>query len=275
MALLGFELLMRLFFGFFLCLLFVSRVETSERFIKIAFRIVTGVVICAVLLKMSAGLGTSASYKKYTFPETLHFLSWNGFRYFAPWLLNFVKHYREEIAFCMAFGGFYLYCYVLHGIWRAVGALSIFAAIAICWTRIGLLEGLSFFGSLLLLGSTYMGQFLGHWYLNVPGMHIRELNRVVNILIFALTVRTFTNLWSLITGDVVYEFSNGLDFLFIYSIRMFWGLVPMYVLARMIYRTTVIRSTQSATGIYYAACVMVLVGEAIAVYIKMTWNVLV
>ncbi len=242
MALVGFELLARLFLGSFFCLLFVSRVETSEKFVKIAFRIGTGIALCAVLLALSMG--------------------------------NLAAHTQSIFSVVAAWVGLTLYVYFLPGPWRAIGALLLISSmIVLGWRDGGFLGFIEFSGSVLLLGSIYMGQFLGHWFLNVPGMNIRELVRIVKILLFSLFLRTFTNLWTLLMGGVLAEASG--DAWLLYGIRAIWGLIPLYVLAYMIYRTTMLRSTQSATGIYYAASVMVLVGEAMAIYLKMNLNWLV
>jgi hypothetical protein len=241
MALVGFELLVRLFLGSFFCLLFVSRVETSEKFVKIAFRIGTGFVLSAVLLAFSIGRDGPL------WPATLLASAWLGF---------------------------FFYVHFLRGPWRAIGALLLLLAIGgLGFRDRGFLSFVEFFGSSLLLGSIYMGQFLGHWFLNVPGMNIREMVRIVKILLFALGLRTFTNLWTLLFAGALSGASG--DALLLYGIRAVWGLIPLYVLAYMIYKTTVIRSTQSATGIYYAASVMVLVGETMAIYLKMNLNWLV
>ena len=50
--------------------------------------------------------------------------------------------------------------------------------------------------------------------------------------------------------------------------RLIWGIVAPWVLALMVRDTVSRRATQAATGILYAACVMVLVGEAVALYIR-------
>lgn len=53
----------------------------------------------------------------------------------------------------------------------------------------------------------------------------------------------------------------------IFVSRLLWGLIAPLVLAFLVYRCAVTRSTQSATGILYAMCVMVLIGEGSALYL--------
>ena len=49
--------------------------------------------------------------------------------------------------------------------------------------------------------------------------------------------------------------------------RILWGILAPYILGVMIYRTVQMRSTQSATGILYALCVMILIGEGAALFL--------
>ena len=57
---------------------------------------------------------------------------------------------------------------------------------------------------------------------------------------------------------------NGRDMLS----RLLWGVVAPIVLAWMIKKTVEMRATQSATGILYALCVAILLGEGAALYLK-------
>ncbi len=235
MALLGFELLLRLFLGSFLCLFFVSRQETSEKFIRIAFRIGTGIVLSAALLLLASDSPSALGQM------LMLFLSWLGL---------------------------FFYTYLIRGPWRLLSFLLLMGSIGYFSSGVGILGAVGFAASLLFLGSVYMGQFLGHWFLNVPGMNIRELRRIVKILIYGLGLLTLVNLCSLGFYRILSE--STFDSQLLYGMRAMWGLLPLYVLTYMIYRTTQMRSTQSTTGIYYAACIMALVGEAIAIYLKQT-----
>jgi len=271
MAALGFELLFRLLWGFAVSVVFVRRTESSEKFVRIAARIVWGLATAAALLW---------SFSAFTYLPLLGLLS--------------------------ASVGFELYArlYIRSG--RILGFAFLVAAPFIACASLGSAHVFNFLGSGLLLGGFFGGQFLGHWFLNVPGMHIRELARLMTFLFVGLSVKSAEALWALVlrvrmsaaplidpmgrpVGEDVTntEFllklnpSNSLlslegDLLFglgtygliLLTMRLVWGLLAPWVLALMVRDSVGRRATQSATGILYAACVMVLVGEAVALYIR-------
>ena len=84
-------------------------------------------------------------------------------------------------------GAVLLYCVAILGI---VGA-----ALATNWSEgastggivLGLAELVS---SGLLLGATMAAMFLGHWYLNTPSMALTPLERLVQMMIAAVVIRT-------------------------------------------------------------------------------------
>jgi hypothetical protein len=265
MALLGFELMMRLLWGSLLTLAFISRVESSERFIRIASHIALGIGLCAALLSA---------------------------KILAPALLV---------------GGFYLYAWTSGRLPRIAGFLIYsLSPLVFLWGE-PLPQWFNFVSSALLLGGMFGGQYLGHWFLNVPGMHIRELQRVGVVAGVGLGAKISELLWTLYQhrdGNVAStldamgrplgidvsqtsallqfnpsgllslegnaSFGLGLYGVLILSMRVLWGLVAPLILAWMIRETLRIRATQSATGILYAACVMVLVGEGTAIFLKNT-----
>jgi hypothetical protein len=164
-----------------------------------------------------------------------------------------------------------------------------------------------------VLGGAFMGQFLGHWYLNVPGMNIYELKKVSRLFILALSLKIIENLVLVVqkikeTSIAPSFFDDmgrplGLDIsqsqswiqlnlehsplglkgdyflglggfgILVYSMRVLWGLLAPVIMALMVHKTISIRATQSATGILYATCVLVLLGEgaAIFLFLKLGW----
>jgi len=170
---------------------------------------------------------------------------------------------------------------------------------------------LHFLSSGLLLGGFFGGQFLGHWFLNVPGMHIRELSRLLSFLFIGLAAKTLEVIVAIALrlqvptaplidpmGRPLGEDVTNTDFLLklnpsnsllslegdlwlklgtygliLVSMRLIWGIAAPWILALMVRDTLRRRATQSATGILYAACVMVLVGEAVALYIRDVLNI--
>lgn len=273
MALLGFELLMRLLWGTALGLVFVRRTESSERFVKIAARIAWGLGFCAAcLLSVSEDPSLGA---------------WTLLGLF---LLGFQLYTSLVIPWTRLLGVILVLISPLFWLWGE------------SWPYI-----LNFMFSGLLLGGFYSGQFLGHWFLNVPGMHIRELKRVMNFLFVGLSLKTVEiiafSVWHIMSAPKAplvdsmgrplgVDISNtdfllklnpsqslfalegdffmglGTYGLILLSMRLLWGIFAPWILALMVRQTVETRSTQSATGILYAACVMILVGEVTAIYLR-------
>jgi hypothetical protein len=280
MADLGFELLFRFVWGWFVFLLFVSRSESSERFLKIAFWIGSGTLGALVWLALEASPG-----------------------------LRSVR----MMALASTLIGSFFYCLLTSRPARILGFTALVAApFSLLWSE-STGDCINFLLGSAVLGSVFMGQYLGHWFLNVPGMHIQELKRLSLWILVSLGAKTaelsFTLLsrWELseslkidsmgrpIGIDVsqlqsleqlsqvqsllglVGDGPWGLGYfgLLVLITRILWGLVAPLVLSVLVWRTVQMRSTQSATGILYAICVMILVGEGAALFFKsrLGWNI--
>jgi hypothetical protein len=123
----------------------------------------------------------------------------------------------------------------------------------------------------LLLGSVLAAMNLGHWYLVIPGLPISILKRLTLTFALALGGRI------VLIGAVGYLVTNGTlalpdGFLIGHGIfvvqRILFGFAVPILLSVMIWRTVVIRSTQSATGILYVAVFFILMGELISTYLR-------
>lgn len=131
-------------------------------------------------------------------------------------------------------------------------------------------------GQCLLLGSTLLAMILGHFYLILPRLPIEPLRRITVVLIGALVLRWVTcglGLW--LARDAM---GGGLKWLILgdgifLMARLLFGLIGPAVVAPMIWGTVRIRSTQSATGILYAATAMVFLGEAAAAWLLVAQGV--
>ena len=266
MGILGFELLFRLCWGSLFAILFVSRSETSERFVRIWWRFHVGLSVCLLLLVWGQSSVTSA---------------WKD---------------GALLATLVGLVGATLYS-LLQARWaRISGALLIVASPWLYGPHQSLGHGINFLSSSFVLGPIFMGQFLGHWFLNVPNVHIQELMRITKFIFIGLFIKFGELAWNLAThqnrsmfsvdnmGRPLAEFIEldavtqlgalgegmlGLGFFgqVVLVSRLLWGLVAPIVLAFLVYRTVQMRSTQSATGILYAMCVMVLIGEGCALYL--------
>lgn len=132
----------------------------------------------------------------------------------------------------------------------------------------------SAFASSLVLGFTTWGMILGHWYLVAPGLDIKHLAKLVGPLpwIFGLQVvasgAALWFMWDHVLGpghssldDVLSRSPERVaDVLFVW-VRIPVGLVVPAVLAVMTQVTVKMEKTQPATGILYAMCVLVYMGD--------------
>lgn len=106
----------------------------------------------------------------------------------------------------------------------------------------------------LFLGAVTHGMILGHWYLNQPRLRIEPLKDATNAMLVIVAVFVLAGLVtrsSIVTGRAT---GGVLTFT---SAGLWWGWLVLAlgtgVLGAMIRSTVRIRSTQSATGLYYLA----------------------
>lgn len=248
MALLAFEFFFRLLWGWNFYLIFISRAESSEAFLKVSARFSFGFALTALCSGYYAGL------------------SWNQL---LPSLLIFFA----SVAYLSRK---YVFLRIV-----SVGII-LFSPLFLLQER-SLLFSVNFVLSSLALGGAFVGQFLGHWYLNVPNIHIREFKRISNFSFLALVLR-FVGVIGVVllvklpsvglsSGeffDLRGETWNGLGAfgLILLGSRVLWGLAAPLVLSWMAKQTVDMRSTQSATGIFYANSVLMLIGELCALYLE-------
>ena len=113
-----------------------------------------------------------------------------------------------------------------------------------------------------LLGAVMMSMLLGHWYLNTPGMELDPLYKLLACCLWALAIRTFISA----TGSYFYVAANEVTtswWIFV-SLRWITGIAATLIMVILAQFTLRVPNTQSATGILYAATVVVLVGELTA-----------
>lgn len=131
-------------------------------------------------------------------------------------------------------------------------------------------------GSALILGSVLGAMITGHWYLVHHKLGLTPLKNSSVIYIAAVFLRVVLIglgiLFFLSTqqGAVLAESLRKLNFSgFIFLGRIIFGLVLPFVFGIMVWKSAVIRSTQSATGILYATIVLVLIGETFGKFLYM------
>ncbi len=132
---------------------------------------------------------------------------------------------------------------------------------------------LTFGVSALLLGSVTTAMTLGHFYLVIPGLSTRPLSRVHNLFGFSLLARLA--LFGLCVGIGWSPLPARFDLdAMMLAARVLVGFVAPLVLWVSVRETVKINSTQSATGILYAAVVVVMLGEAFGEHLAVVQRVL-
>ncbi|MEK7484660.1 MAG: hypothetical protein AABZ60_10060 [Planctomycetota bacterium] len=127
---------------------------------------------------------------------------------------------------------------------------------------------LHFFSSALLMGSSLVAMILGHYYLVLPKLSFDPLKKLTRLFIFALVFRMGLTLvllflhWEVWTYEIQNQWSAYLlKNLHVLSLRFLAGLLVPGILAYMIWDCVQRKSNQSATGILYVACFLILMGE--------------
>ena len=111
-----------------------------------------------------------------------------------------------------------------------------------------------------LLGATLTAMFLGHWYLNTPTMQLAPLRRLVIWMAVMLLARAgVCGLGAFWQAHEVVDVS-AMFWAFV-GLRWLAGLLGTGWIAWLTWLTLKIPNTQSATGLLYAAVVMVFIGE--------------
>ncbi len=115
----------------------------------------------------------------------------------------------------------------------------------------------------LLLGVTLSAMLLGHWYLSTPTMQLVPLKRLVLMMAGAIIARAIV----CAIGLAIYCSSKGAVATNVWAflaLRWLAGLIGALALARLTWLTLKIPNTQSATGILYAALILVFIGELVS-----------
>jgi hypothetical protein len=114
----------------------------------------------------------------------------------------------------------------------------------------------------LVLGFTMAAMFLGHWYLNSPGMAIGPLERLIVLLGAAVCLRALVEA-AVLAVELRTTMLAGDQILFL-ALRWLSGIFGAFALAVMAYRTLKIPNTQSATGILYVCVIATFLGELVS-----------
>jgi hypothetical protein len=140
-----------------------------------------------------------------------------------------------------------------------------------------LVAALSSLATGAVAGSVGLAMVLGHWYLTVPKLEIRYLQRLNRVTIGAM----LTSLAALAAACFV--FAEPLQRaepplfgpwgLFYLGTRLAVGLGLPLVFAAMAASALRFHNTRSATGILYASTVLVLIGTAVSIFLQGSYQV--
>lgn len=111
-----------------------------------------------------------------------------------------------------------------------------------------------------LIGGTTSAMLLGHWYLTATGMPLQPLIRLNQWFAVAGVVRILFAAWSACVADWSHLNMVTLS----WTILRWFGLIGPIVIAFLVVRILRYRNTQSATGVLYAATILVFMGEMAA-----------
>jgi hypothetical protein len=116
-----------------------------------------------------------------------------------------------------------------------------------------------------VMGATLSAMLLGHYYLTAPAMSIEPLQKLLVAVAFGLAGRCLLaalGVWVLeVHGSWAGASSPGGTAGLLLAARWGMGFVGAAVATYLAWKTSRIRSTQSATGILYIAIIFVLFGE--------------
>jgi len=121
-----------------------------------------------------------------------------------------------------------------------------------------------------LLGLTFTGMLLGHWYLNEPGLPTRHVWRMAHWFLVAVLVQGVFPLAHGLMAVVAADPARAQQLLrvipdhpFLFGGRVLIGILATLVVALIIRNTLRIPNVQSATGFFYIAILTVLLGEVL------------
>jgi hypothetical protein len=130
--------------------------------------------------------------------------------------------------------------------------------------------------SAVLLGAAFSAMVLGHWYLVVLDLPIVALRRLTVLLAAGLVARAVMVGIALVAVAGAHEAAAAVaagrwdnDGVFVWM-RLLFGIAGPLSLIGFVWKTVEIRSTQSATGILYVQLFLVMSGELLATYLRVS-----
>ena len=254
--------ILKLVTGIALMWLLMPRKEVTDGFFRIQMLVALGLCVLLVLLVQPG----SAPQVTSSFPDGMT----TGMRTQAG---NQLIRFAQLIAAIIAFGW--------HIVWklgrRLPGAIAIYAIAILCLLSLVTasfasgfnVDALSFLlsdvASAAVLGATLTGMLLGHWYLTTPTMSIGPLSWFTKVLAIAAVGRLLTTSLSLFRFGFA---SHDVVHLLWLIVRIVGGILVPIATAVVVARILKYRNTQSATGVLFAALILVFMGEMTAALLE-------
>ena len=253
---------LKLVSGIVLMWLLMPRKEVTDGFFRIQMLVVLGLCVLLVLTIRpdgtvpEGGVASDGSHSELWFDAG-----------------SSVIRIAVMIAAGLAFAG--------HIVWklgrRVPGAIAIYGVSALClgslidaslargWTLDSAHSLLSSVSAAAVLGATLTGMLLGHWYLTTPTMSIGPLSWFPWALAAAAGGRMLATCISLERfGFESHDMVHWLWFL----VRILGGILVPLTVAIVVVRILKFRNTQSATGVLFAALILVFMGEMSAALLE-------
>lgn len=140
-----------------------------------------------------------------------------------------------------------------------------------------LLAGASALATGAVAGSVGLAMVLGHWYLTVPNLAVRHLQRLNRVTIVAMVASLVLLGLSCFAFASLFEQADrplfGPTGLFYLGTRVAVGLLFPLGFAWMAASSLRFQNTRSATGILYASTVLVLIGTAVSLSLQGSYGV--
>lgn len=133
--------------------------------------------------------------------------------------------------------------------------------------------------SVYYLGAITYAMILGHWYLVTPKLSELPLKRATLAMWALIGIKL---IWTAVEhtklGPYLKEgtqLGGGYAFNWLMVImRDIWGYLVIFAMSIFGWKLVCMRSTQSATGVFYAMTIFIFIGEIIAIYLFYTYGLL-
>ena len=260
--------LLKLLLGIAMMWLFMPRNEVTDGFFRIQMLVALGLSVLLALIVSSGS--TSVENHLQINPQND---SLSAAVVARSGTVDKIVLVSQIIAACVAYAG--------HIFWklgrRTPGAVSIYSIALlsllsqICFslgqgmTVNSCLVLLSNLSSSTVLGATLTGMLLGHWYLTTPTMSIGPLSWFARTLAVAALLRL------VMTGIALGRFgfaSHDIVHVLWLLLRIVGGILIPFATSIAVVKILKFRNTQAATGVLFAALILVFMGEMAAALLE-------